>query len=177
MRTLVAIDPGAQAEHVVAAAAPSLRQMHDPHICLVTVVDDSDIHESTTSTSPQGTTTPLGSSSGSSYRIPQQSSPRFAEDRGQALARVHGELEARNRSLATQHLEGLDVECRVVSGATAAAAILESAADFRAELIVVGTRGRRGLSRMLMGSTAEGLIRESLVPVVVVGDAVRQPAS
>lgn len=34
--------------------------------------------------------------------------------------------------------------------------------------IVMGTHGRTGLSRMVMGSTAESIIRNSFVPVVVV---------
>lgn len=172
MRILVAIDASAQAERVVSAAAGLMLGVHDPHIRLLTVVDDADIHESTASTGPQGTTTPLGSSSGSSFQIAAPT-PRFTEDRSQALARVHGELEARDAKLAGQYLPGVVVESRVVSGAKPTTAILESAKDYGADLIVMGTRGRRGISRILMGSTAEGIVRESPVPVVVIGDAVK----
>jgi len=42
------------------------------------------------------------------------------------------------------------------------------AADKDADLIVVGTHGRKGLTRMLMGSTAESLLRRSPCPVLVV---------
>ena len=37
-----------------------------------------------------------------------------------------------------------------------------------ADMIVVGTHGRKGLSRMLMGSTAESLLREAPCQVLVV---------
>lgn len=173
MRILVAVDASDQAERVVAAAGGILRGIQDPQIRLLTVVDDADIHESTATTLPQGTPTPLGSWSGSSYNIPTQSSPHLMEDRSQALTRIHGELEARDASLASHHLPGLSVESHVVSGSKPAQAILEAAKDFGAELIVMGTRGRRGISRILMGSTAEGIVRESPVPVVVIGDAVK----
>lgn len=173
MRILVAVDASEQAERVVAAAAALLRNLQDPQIRLLTVVDDADIHESTATTLPQGTTTPLGSWSGSSYQIPTPSSPRLTEDRSQALTRIHGELEARDASLASHHLSGLPVESRVVSGGKPAAAIIEGAQDYGADLIVMGTRGRRGISRILMGSTAEAIVRDSPIPVVVVGDGVR----
>ncbi|RDK06384.1 universal stress protein [Cupriavidus lacunae] len=37
-----------------------------------------------------------------------------------------------------------------------------------AGLVVVGTHGRRGVRRLVMGSVAEGLVRESKVPVLLV---------
>ena len=36
------------------------------------------------------------------------------------------------------------------------------------DLVVIGTHGRRGVSRMIMGSVAEGLVRSSPVPVLTV---------
>ncbi len=46
--------------------------------------------------------------------------------------------------------------------------ILRVAADAGADLIVMGTHGRSGLSRMVMGSVAEGVLRGSTCPVVTV---------
>lgn len=46
--------------------------------------------------------------------------------------------------------------------------IAAQAAEWKADLIVVGTHGRRGMSRMLLGSGAEQIIRLSAVPVLVV---------
>lgn len=38
----------------------------------------------------------------------------------------------------------------------------------RADLIVIGTHGRRGVTRLVMGSDAEGVVRRSPVPVLLV---------
>jgi len=48
-----------------------------------------------------------------------------------------------------------------------AAAIHQTAVDVDADMIVVGTHGRRGLEKMLLGSVAEELIRVAHLPVVV----------
>jgi nucleotide-binding universal stress UspA family protein len=46
--------------------------------------------------------------------------------------------------------------------------IARFAKEKEADMIVVGTHGRTGLARMLMGSTAEGLLREAPCQVLVV---------
>lgn len=46
--------------------------------------------------------------------------------------------------------------------------ILNEARKWRADLIVMGTHGRRGISHMLLGSDAEGVLRSSPVPVLLV---------
>ena len=46
--------------------------------------------------------------------------------------------------------------------------VLDQAAKFRADLIVIGTHGRRGLGRLLLGSDAEQIVRASPVPVLLV---------
>jgi len=46
--------------------------------------------------------------------------------------------------------------------------ILEEARAANAELIVMGTHGRDGLPRVLQGSEAEGVLRESPIPVLLV---------
>ena len=46
--------------------------------------------------------------------------------------------------------------------------IVQQARKLRADAIVIGTHGRRGLSRMVMGSDAEEVVRGAHVPVVLV---------
>ena len=46
--------------------------------------------------------------------------------------------------------------------------ILEQAAAWPADLIVIGTHGRRGVDRVLMGSDAEQIARRAPVPVLLV---------
>ncbi|ARS90082.1 universal stress protein [Natrarchaeobaculum aegyptiacum] len=55
--------------------------------------------------------------------------------------------------------------------------ILEFAAEQPIDAIVMGTRGRRGVGRLLLGSVTEDVVRDADVPVLVVraGDDVRRP--
>jgi len=46
--------------------------------------------------------------------------------------------------------------------------IAQLAADVEADLVVVGTHGRRGLTRMMLGSVAEATVRLAPCPVLVV---------
>jgi len=46
--------------------------------------------------------------------------------------------------------------------------ILEEAKRVDADLVVMGTHGRRGVGRLLLGSDAEYVLRLSLVPVLIV---------
>jgi len=46
--------------------------------------------------------------------------------------------------------------------------IVDQARRWRADLIVMGTHGRRGFKRMLLGSDAEGVARTASVPVLLV---------
>ena len=49
-----------------------------------------------------------------------------------------------------------------------AGAILQQAHKLKPDVIVLGTHGRRGLRRVLMGSDAENVVREARVPVLLV---------
>lgn len=46
--------------------------------------------------------------------------------------------------------------------------VAQLASDLEADLVVVGTHGRRGLRRLLLGSVAEGVVRLAPCPVLVV---------
>jgi nucleotide-binding universal stress UspA family protein len=50
----------------------------------------------------------------------------------------------------------------------AADSIIAQAKKGRADLIVIGTHGRRGVRRLVMGSDAEQVVRQSPVPVLLV---------
>jgi len=55
-----------------------------------------------------------------------------------------------------------------VIGGRAAHVIVDEARRWNADLIVMGTHGRRGISRLAMGSDAELVLRHTPVPVLVV---------
>ena len=54
--------------------------------------------------------------------------------------------------------------------------ILEFAKERGADLIVMGTHGRRGLSRVFLGSLAEKIVRLSPIPVLTVSGKAEQEA-
>jgi nucleotide-binding universal stress UspA family protein len=65
---------------------------------------------------------------------------------------------------------GVSSDTRLVDrpGQRLGEAVAEEARSFEADLVVVGTHGRRGLGRALLGSGAEQVIRLAPVPVLVV---------
>ena len=65
---------------------------------------------------------------------------------------------------------GVSFEAKTIDkiGAHAANEIVAYAKDSHADLIVLGTHGRRGLKRLVMGSDAELVLRHSPVPVLMV---------
>ncbi|MGZ3510379.1 MAG: universal stress protein [Vulcanimicrobiaceae bacterium] len=72
---------------------------------------------------------------------------------------------------------GVHIDARLLEGQTVPS-IVDYAGKIGASAIVVGSHGRTGLSRLLLGSVAEGIIRHAHRPVIVVPAAANmQPAS
>ena len=63
---------------------------------------------------------------------------------------------------------GLDTDARVVENRVPHEGILETAVEQGADLIVMGSHGRRGLQRFLLGSVAQRVLSHSQIPVMVV---------
>jgi len=63
---------------------------------------------------------------------------------------------------------GVDANTVHVANAHPATAILEAAASYDCDLIVMASHGRRGISRMLMGSQTAEVLAHSHTPVLVV---------
>ena len=55
--------------------------------------------------------------------------------------------------------------------------VAEQVKKWGADVIVLGTHGRRGVGRMLLGSDAEQIVRTATVPVLLVRGAAPEPAS
>jgi nucleotide-binding universal stress UspA family protein len=66
--------------------------------------------------------------------------------------------------------QGLEVETKMAEtpGGSVGAMIVEDAQQWPADLIVLGTHGRRGIRRLVMGSDAEYVVRTAPVPVLLV---------
>lgn len=58
--------------------------------------------------------------------------------------------------------------CIHVRSEVPAAEVAQLASDLEADLVVIGTHGRRGFRRLLLGSVAEGVVRLAHCPVLVV---------
>jgi nucleotide-binding universal stress UspA family protein len=71
--------------------------------------------------------------------------------------------------------KGIRAETELWENATGRVAevLIGRAKRWRADLIVMGTHGRRGVNRMLLGSDAELVVRNSPVPVLLVRAARR----
>lgn len=62
----------------------------------------------------------------------------------------------------------LEVDCDVVTGDDPHAALADYASQHGAVYLVIASHGRSGVRRLVLGSVAEGVLRRSRVPVVVV---------
>jgi len=65
------------------------------------------------------------------------------------------------------HARGLTVNTRVLISPTPALAILEEALDNHIDLIALATHGRSGLARLVLGSTADKILRGADLPVLI----------
>lgn len=69
----------------------------------------------------------------------------------------------------------IPVVYRLVTG-DPATSVVQAAEEEGADFIVVGTHGRTGLGRLLMGSVAEAIVRKAKCPVVTVKAPAHAPA-
>jgi nucleotide-binding universal stress UspA family protein len=67
--------------------------------------------------------------------------------------------------------DGIVTRVSVLEGNSPADAIVHASERLGAELIVVGSHGRTGLSRAVLGSVAESVVRRSTKPVLIVRQA------
>jgi nucleotide-binding universal stress UspA family protein len=59
------------------------------------------------------------------------------------------------------------LQARLVEDVAAASGIVQTARDEGADLIVMGSHGRSGIARLMLGSVATKVVAESTVPVLV----------
>lgn len=84
-------------------------------------------------------------------------------------ASLREEAEARAKEFVGKSQRGaVEVGTQVLVGEPFAG-ICQSAAQGQADLIIMGSHGRTGLSHVLLGSVAERVVRHAPCPVLVVG--------
>lgn len=93
------------------------------------------------------------------------------------LPEIWDALAANGRALlakaaATASKGGITAETRLIEidrlGIRIPEAIAQEAEAWQADLVVVGSHGRRGISHALLGSVAEGVMRVSTKPVLLI---------
>lgn len=96
------------------------------------------------------------------------------EDRDRLIAAMARLAEAANASR-------VPIELVVADGMSAASEILARASSMRADLLTIGTHGRSGFERLLLGSVTEKVLRKAECPVLTVprgaADAVPAPVA
>jgi universal stress protein A len=83
------------------------------------------------------------------------------------VAEPQRELMAGKLRQVRPHSPDVDFEHRYLTG-TPADAIVDCAKELNADYVVMGTHGRTGISRVLMGSVAEAVVREAPCPVMTI---------
>lgn len=91
----------------------------------------------------------------------------LTEEGQQLLARAEARMKSAGVGVETQLVES--------SAGRVCDQVVEEARRWPADLIVIGTHGRRGVGRLMLGSDAEQIARLSPVPVLLV--RARQPAA
>ena len=81
---------------------------------------------------------------------------------------IDGPAQTDAEQFASRHFRGLDRVQVHVRGGNAFLEILQAARELNSDMIVMGTRGRTGLSSPVIGSIAERVVRASEVPVLTV---------
>lgn len=107
---------------------------------------------------------------GAMLLLPEEGIP-LSEDEArekvrERVAKVYDAYQAQRGAVAVEQIS-IYVLPGLSTGQTAHL-IAEVAKDIDAELIVVGSHGRRGLNRLLLGSVAEKVVREATTSVYVV---------
>jgi len=100
--------------------------------------------------------------------------PSYVDAYFEAMAAIGRKI--LDRTLKLARASRVQIDCVLVrsQGNTVAEAIVEQSRKLKADIIVLGTHGRRGLKRVLMGSDAEQVVREAGIPVLLVRDEGRK---
>jgi len=91
---------------------------------------------------------------------------------GAAIAATEENAQAEMQRIESQ-LAGLRHETIVERGAAVWPVVQQAIKDYKIDLVVLGTHGRTGAEKFLLGSVAEEIFRRSPVPVLTIGPNVR----
>jgi nucleotide-binding universal stress UspA family protein len=153
-RILVAIDGSATSELALKEAV-LLAMEQDATLRVAHVIDDTVAYTYTAVLTPHE----LAERQAELPRGAIQLLRRFGED---VLSRAAAAARALGANPETTLLTAVEAGGRIYD------AIEQEAVRWPADLVVIGTHGRRGFRRLILGSVAEGLIRITTKPVLLV---------
>jgi universal stress protein A len=95
--------------------------------------------------------------------------PELPRTAGHAIVEVNQQIEKERTQLLQLRPTHPEISCRheTIRG-DAAEVIVKFANENQVDLIVMATHGRSGLSRLLLGSVAEEVLRQAICPVLTI---------
>lgn len=95
----------------------------------------------------------------------------FAYGQAEYLSAAMAEANAAIKTAKTAFEEaGVSVETNVVEAHAAWRGVVEAAESVQADLIVMGSHGRSGLEKLVLGSVTQAVLSHTKLPVLVVRD-------
>ena len=64
--------------------------------------------------------------------------------------------------------DGIEVDVKLIHGVSPSEGIIQVADEVSADLIIMGSHGRTGLQKMMLGSVAQNVLTQSPIPVLIV---------
>lgn len=160
MKALVTIDDSDLSLSILRAARRLVRLVPSAEINLLTVLD------------PRQARGLLGGapevSHGAAGTVAVSSPlPAVIESHGEALERLEREAKDRLRDIAVQNFPGGEWTCHTRWSREPADTIVAVANELDADIIVMATHGRSGVSNLVAGSVTQAVIKQSKRPVLV----------
>lgn len=85
----------------------------------------------------------------------------------------HDSNENMENILSDLEIEGISAEGKTIEAHRPAAAIINLSQEIDADLVLVGTHHRKGLSKLILGSCSESIIHSANCPVLTIGPNVK----
>ncbi len=99
----------------------------------------------------------------------------FSYGQDQYLKAAHAEADSALGAVSSRlDGSGTVVNTRIVESHTPWRGILDAVADAGADIIIMGSHGRRGLEKLVLGSVAQRVLTHAKVPVLVVQGATKE---
>jgi nucleotide-binding universal stress UspA family protein len=163
MKVLMPLDGSEFASSVLPAARRLLELVPGTEVHLLTVLDPRTVQGSAESVVNE----PLQVGS---YNVSVSSPPpHVVESHGEAMERAHTETVDWLDAMVSKEFPEAASVVRVVWSRKPVDQIIAVADEIDADLILMPTHGRSGLSHLLAGSVTEGVIRTAGRPILVVG--------